>query len=179
MTETWANMKTIITTRLREPALAAIAGKLDIPRFYDADLDQIMLRCARELCREIPDNLTHSIGAAMHTVLTSSTGSVALTPDVVKIQAVTIDNAPAKMMPSVSAYVQKKRASATQAIYVFLSDYAGTGYLSYAGGTNLRAVAIIEPDLSVFQSDAPTLPPSYSDLLIQRALERISLITSG
>lgn len=178
MTIPWQEMKQMIATKLREPGMTQIAGKLDIPRFLDADLDDIMFVCAQELHREVRDSEVHALGAASHTVITSASGSAVIPKDCVKMLAVTIDSAPAKRAKTISDFYLKKRASATQSIYVFISDFAGVGVLKYTG-TNLRAVAVIEPALSVFTSDAPTLPPGYSEQLIARTLERITFITTG
>lgn len=177
MTLQWLEAKKLIGARLREPSLSDVAGKLDIPYFLEADLDDVMLVCAQELLREIPEELQHSIGVAAQTQLTTISGSVTIPLNVIQIMSVQIDNAPAKKADSVAMYYLKKRASLSQSIYVFSSNFDETGHIIYVGGTNMRATAIIEPDLAVFQANELTLPPGYSDLLVERVLQSLSLMT--
>lgn len=177
MTLQWLEAKKLIGARLREPSLSDVAGKLDIPYFLGSDLDDIMLVCAQELLREIPPQMQHAIGAAAQTTITTGLFSPIIPTSVIDIMSVQIDGFPAKRADSLAMYYFKRRSRDTEAIYSFTANNLSEGILISAGGLTIRATAIIEPDLAVFQSDAPTFPPGYSDLLVERVLERLSLMT--
>ncbi len=170
---TWAQKITHLAARLGmpNPDNTGIVGQLAVPRYLKAEIEMALLIESQALIREVPPELLESIGSAAVSIVTDTT-PIEVPLNCIGILSVTTDSGPA-VEASVAGYYQRRNISAgLSAVWSPNWDSATSkGRIYWSGAGTAKTVFILEPALSVWQSDVAILPPGYEDEQVDRAFE--------
>jgi hypothetical protein len=144
-----------IAERLREPDVlvrADLPGQANTPWLTKDDIEQKWCEACQQLLRECSVEELDNIGSAALYTVTSGSPFTGPPTNFIDLISVNIDGLPGV---EVSPYIYQALLSAPNAkARVYTYDYNG---IFFKGSTG-TALFLIEPALSVFQSDVPILP---------------------
>lgn len=154
-----------------DPDNTGVVGQLAVPRYLKDEVEDALLMESQALLREVPPELLESIGSAGISIV-SDTTPIEVPLNCIGILSVITENGPA-VEASVAGYYQRRNiTTGLTAVWAMNWDSATSkGRVYWTGGGTAKVVFIVEPALSVWQSDVAILPPGYESEQIDRTFE--------